>query len=121
VRIESKTSNHIQLLFQNHWLSRYLWPTICVHNNGGEFTGWEFQQLLEQISIQDCPTALTNPQSYAICKRMHHTVGNVLRTLLHGNVIYDQEQVTTIIDNALAMAMHDTRLTISRTLGSNSP
>ncbi len=26
-----------------------------------------------------------NPQSNAVCERMHQTVGNVLRTLLHGN------------------------------------
>jgi hypothetical protein len=52
---------------------------------------------------------------------MHQTVGNVLKIIMHGNTVNDQEQATTIIDNALAMAMHVTRSAVSRTLGSNSP
>jgi hypothetical protein len=121
VRIDNKTLNHIQQLFQNHWFSRYLWPTKCVHNNGGEFTGWKFQRLLEQTGIQDRATTSRNPQSNAICERMHQTVGNVLRTLLHGNIVNNNEQANTIIDNALATAMHITRSATSRTLGNNSP
>jgi transposase InsO family protein len=112
--------NHIQRLFQNHWLSRYPWPTQCVHNNEGEFIGWEFQQLLERTGVQDRYTTLRNPQSNAVCERMHQTVGNILRTLMHGNEVNNQEQATTIIDNALAMAMHVTRSAVSRTLGNKS-
>ena len=66
------------------WLTQYPWPQRCVHDPGGEFTGEEFQTLLENCQIKDACTSAKNPQSNTICERMHQTVGNVLRTLLHG-------------------------------------
>ena len=44
----------------------------------------KFQTLLEKCHIKDACTSAKKTQSNAICKRMHQTVGNVLRTLLHG-------------------------------------
>ncbi len=66
------------------WLTRYPWPARCIHDNGGEFIGPEFQLLLEGCQIKDVPTTIKKPQANAICERMHQTVGNILRTLLHG-------------------------------------
>ena len=62
------------------WLSCYPWPQRCVHDLGGEFTGPEFQTLLENCHIKDVCTSAKNPQSNAVCERMHQTVGNVLIT-----------------------------------------
>ena len=107
--------------FANCWLSRYPWPQKCVHDNGGEFTGWEFQQLLEQCRIQDAPTTSRNPQANAICERMHQTMGNVLRTLLHGHPINNELQAEAIVDNALATTMHTLRSSVSRSLNYHSP
>ncbi len=47
-----------------------------------------------------------NTQSKAICERMHQTVTNVLRTLVHTNPPRNTTQARDIIDNALATAMH---------------
>jgi hypothetical protein len=66
------------------WLSRYLWPEHCVHDNGEEFVGPEFQSLLHGCRIKDAPTSSKNPQANAIYEQMHQTVGNILQTLLHG-------------------------------------
>ncbi len=66
------------------WLSRYPWPARCVHDNGGEFVGLEFQFLLQSCKIKEGPTSSQNPPANAICKLMHQTVGNILQTLLHG-------------------------------------
>jgi len=41
-RINNGTSEHITMLFENEWLSRYPRPARCIHDNGGEFTGWPF-------------------------------------------------------------------------------
>ena len=120
VRVENATSAHIAQQFQNCWLSRYPWPFRCVHDNGSEFIGWEFQQLLEQCAIADSPTTSRNPQSNAVCERMHQTVGNVLRTLLHGENV-TAATAAAIVDNALATAMHATRAANSRALSGHSP
>ena len=121
IRIENKKSAHIANQFKNCWLARYPWPERCVHDKGKEFIGLEFQQLLQQAAIKDKPTTSRNPQTNAVCKRMHQTVGNILRTLLHGHDIGAQQDANTIIDNALATAMHATCTAVSKSLGGNSP
>jgi hypothetical protein len=60
-----------------------------------------------------------NPQSNAICERMHQTVNNVLRTLMHTNPPQNMTQARDIIDDALATAMHAMQTTIASTLGSS--
>ena len=121
VRIENKTSAHIAKQFENCWLARYPWPERCIHDKGKEFVGFEFQQLLQGAAIKDRPTTSRNPQANAVCERMHQTVGNILRTLLHGHPPNPNEHPNNIIDNALASVMHATRTAVSQSLGNNSP
>jgi hypothetical protein len=61
-----------------------------------------------------------NPQSNAICERMHQTVINVLRTLVHTNPPQNMTQARDIIDDALATAMHAMQTTVATSLGSMS-
>jgi hypothetical protein len=121
VCIDDKTSAHIAKKYAQVWLTRYLWPACCIHDNGGEFIGPEFQLLLEGCRIKDVLTTSKNPQANAICEGMHQTVGNVLRTLLHGQPL---QQITgarakDFIDGALAITMHAMRTGTHSTLGSN--
>jgi hypothetical protein len=121
VRIDDKTSGHIAKKYAQVWLSRYPWPARCIHDNGGEFIGPEFQYLLQGCRIKDVPTTSKNPQANAICERMHQTVGNVLRTLLHGQ---PPQHVTgtkakEYIDEALSITMHAMRAGAHSTLGSS--
>ena len=83
VSVENKTAEHIAQKFSQSWLARYPWPELCIHDNGGEFTGYAFQRLLRKTHIKDVPITSRNPQANSICKRMHQTVGNTLRILLH--------------------------------------
>ncbi len=86
IRIDDKRSKTVARKFAQCWLMPHPWPQHCVHDPGTEFTGPEFQMLLQNCHIRDvCTTAAKNPQSNAMCERMHQTVGNVQRTLLHGN------------------------------------
>jgi hypothetical protein len=64
-----------------------------------------------------CSTS-KNLQSNAICERMHQTVTNVLRTLVHTNPPQNMTQARDIIDDALATAIHAIQTTIATTLGS---
>jgi transposase InsO family protein len=118
VRIDNKTSDHIRDKFAQTWLCRYPRPIRCVHDKGGEFIGSEFQWLLELFSIKDVCSTSKNPQSNAICERMHQTVENVLRTLIHGNPPQTMTRAKDIVDDALATAMHAMRTTVATTLGS---
>jgi hypothetical protein len=52
---------------------------------------------------------------------MHQTVGNVLRTLLHGHLVPGNQNTQAIIENALATTMHALRTNVSRALNNHSP
>ena len=80
IRIENKTSSHCSMQFANNWLTRYPKPTRCVHDQGTEFTGIEFQTMLLQEGIKSVPSSVRNPQSNAIIERLHKTVGDMLNT-----------------------------------------
>jgi hypothetical protein len=73
---------------------------------------------LELFNIKDVCSTGKNPQSNAICERMHQTVNNVPRTLVHTNPPRNMTQARDIIDDALATAMHAMQTTIATTLGS---
>jgi hypothetical protein len=119
VRIEKKNSDHIMRKSAQCWLTCYLWPQRCIHDPGEEFTGPEFQTLLQKCNIRDVCTAAKNPQSNAMCERMHQTVGNVLRTLLHGEPPPDMASAKEYINEALSIAMHAMRAAIHSALGSS--
>ena len=119
VRIDNKTSDHIARQFAQLWLARYPWPERCVHDNGGEFVGPEFQELMKRCKIKDVTTTAKNPQANSICERMHQTVGNVLRVLLHGEPPKNTSHAKDFIDEALSIAMHAMRAGVHTTLGSS--
>ena len=50
---------------------------------------------------------------------MHQTVGNVLRTLLHGEPPQNITTAKEFVDEALSIAMHDMRLGMHTTLDSS--
>jgi hypothetical protein len=119
VRIDKKTSAHVSLKYAQVWLSRYPWPARCVHNNGGEFVGPEFQFLLQSCRIKDAPTSIQNPQANAICEWMHQTVRNILRTLLQGEPPRDVTRAKNFINEALSIAMQAMHTGVHTTLGSS--
>jgi hypothetical protein len=107
--------------FAQCWLTFYPWPQRCIHP-GGEFTGQEFQTLLQNCHIRDvCITEKKNLQSNPLCKRMHQTVGNVLGILLHGEPPQDMPMASAkeYINKAVSIAMHAMRGAIHSTLGSS--
>jgi hypothetical protein len=73
---------------------------------------------LEIFSIKDVCSTSKNPQSNAICERVHQTVNYVLRTLVHTNPPQNMTQARDMIDDALATAMHAMQTTVATTLGS---
>jgi hypothetical protein len=117
IRIDNKESKTVARKFAQCWLTPYPWPQRCGHDPGTEFTRPEFQTLLQNCHIRDVCTTAKNPQSNAVCERMHQTVGNFLRTLLHGNPPQNIANVEQYVDEALSIAMHTMRAGIHTTLG----
>jgi hypothetical protein len=78
-----------------------VYMTSEVNSSDKTFNGY-WKSLASRMYAQ--PTK--NPQSNAICERMHQTVTNVLRTLAHTNPPPNMTQARDIIDDAQATAMH---------------
>lgn len=65
--------------FDGEWLCHYLRPRQSNHNQGTEFTGEEFQEMLDIYSIKAKTMITKNPQANAICGRVHLEILNVIR------------------------------------------
>ena len=57
------------------------------------------------VEIYDRPTTSKNPQSNFICEQMHQTMGDIFRTILHGEAV-TSTTLEAIVDEALATSMH---------------
>jgi hypothetical protein len=75
--------------------------------------------LFKKLSHQRCVTTAKNPQSNAVCERMHHTVGHVLRTLQHGDPPQNIANAKQYVDEALSIPMHAVRAGVHSTSGSS--
>jgi transposase InsO family protein len=63
-------------LFDGAWLCRYPQPKRVIFDNGGEFTGGEFQELLHSYGIQPVPTTVRYPKSNGVIERVHLTMAD---------------------------------------------
>jgi hypothetical protein len=75
IRIDDKRSKTVARKLAQCWLTCYPWPQHCVHDPGTEFTGPKFQTLLQNCHIRNVCSTAKNPQSDAVCERMHKTIG----------------------------------------------
>ena len=71
-------------------------------------------------SSKNNATSTYNPAANSVSERMHQTMGNILRTLLHGrdsprNLVEANE----LIDEALSICQHALRTSVHTTLGSS--
>ncbi|OWZ22105.1 Pol Polyprotein [Phytophthora megakarya] len=65
--------------FDREWLCSYPRPRKVIHDQGPEFTGGEFQELLRSYGIKAKPITSNNPQANAICERDHLEILNGIR------------------------------------------
>jgi transposase InsO family protein len=65
--------------FENFWFAQYPQPMQCIHDQGTEFIGVDFQYVLMHAGIKDAvPTTVRNPQANTVCERLHQFVANTL-------------------------------------------
>ncbi len=81
IRIDDKESKTVARKSAQWWPTFYSWPQHCIYDPCTGFTGPKFQMLLQNCHIRDVCNTAKKSQSNAVRKRMHQTVGNVVRTL----------------------------------------
>ena len=106
--ITTQTSAECARAFENRWLSHYPRPMRVIHDQGSEFMGSPFQDLLRCAGIKSVPTTARNPQGNSVIKAIHKSMGQVLRTLVHVHNPQMIHQAKAVCDTALAMSMHAT-------------
>ena len=119
--IKQKTADETRQALELSWLSRYPRPVRCLHDNGPEFSGHDFQFGLSAAGIQSKPITANNPQSNGICERAHQMVGQVLRTLVHATPPNSPDEAKRLVEHALAQAMHAARCISHGSLNNVSP
>ena len=77
--IKNKTSYHVAKIFESQWLYRYPLPQQVVYDSGCEFTGHEFQELLNSYDIKPVQLTVKNPQANSLIERVHLTLADILR------------------------------------------
>ena len=77
----TKASKEIAEMTDRIWLCRYPRPNRIIHDNGNEFTGFEFQELCSSYGIATVPTSVKNPRGNSPVERMHLTAADMLRTM----------------------------------------
>jgi transposase InsO family protein len=117
VRIDRKSSAHVTMHFENQWLARYPRPMSCIYDPGAEFIAHPFQNCLRRNGIEPAPSTVKNPQSNAVCERLHSTIGDILRSMLHENPPTNVAQAYELVDTALASAQYAVRASVHRTMG----
>ena len=61
VAIEIKYAEEIRTLVDDIWFARYSRPLYYIHDNGGEFIGSGFKELLGSYGVKPKQTTVKNP------------------------------------------------------------
>jgi hypothetical protein len=78
--IQNKYAEEIAQIVDDQWFNRYPRPIYCIHDNGGEFIGAGFEEMLKSYGVRPKPTTVQNPQSNGVHERMHLVLCEMLRT-----------------------------------------
>ena len=119
--LRTKTASECARAFDNGWLARYPRPVRVIHDQGSEFTGSAFQDLLARAGIKSSPATSRNPQGNSVIEAVHKSVGQVLRTLVHLHNPQSVAQADQLSNDALATAMHATRCASHQALHNMTP
>ena len=117
-RLKNKTCAHTATKFYQMWLTRYPRPLRCIHDNGSEFIGQEFQDTLKYHGIQDVATTVKNPQANSVIERMHHTAGTIFRSMVTEAKQAGRHLIAADIDDFVDTAIASAQYAINATVHS---
>jgi hypothetical protein len=116
IRIDSKDANQVAWKLEQAWLCRYPRPSKIIPDQGTEFKG-NLTAALERAGLHGITTTVRNAPGNAVCERMHSTVGDILRVLVHTYTSQSQEEATQLVDRALPTARLTSRTIVHTTMG----
>ena len=102
------------LALDRTWFCRYPRPLRCIHDNGKEFTGQEFQEMLQSYGVKDVQTTVRNPQANAVLERAHGTLHNSARTFEHQ--VLDESELAHPFRQLVATCAYALRSTVHTVL-----
>ena len=111
----SKSAVSAANALDTQWLCRYPLPAFCIHDNGTEFTGKEFQELLQSYGIISKPTTVKNPQANSIVERSHLVISTQLRTFDLSQEADTIENLKTLANDLLQAVASSARSTVHTT------
>ena len=86
-QIPNKTAAEIADITKKIWFTRYQLPQRIVFDCGTKFMA-EFSKICQNsYGLKRKPITTRNPQSNAIIKRIHKTIGNIIRTFDVSNIV----------------------------------
>ena len=103
--LDNKTSQLTADAFDTCWLSNFPRPYVCCSDNGTEFVGAPFEDLLLKHAIAHRTSTVRNPSANGIVERMHLSMGNSLRVLLKEHSCATIREARAILQKALNMAL----------------
>ena len=80
IAIPNKDTLTVTRALDRAWFSHYPRPVECANDNGSEFVGIEFQEMLQSYGVKLKLTTVRNPQANGILERTHQVIGNLLRS-----------------------------------------
>ena len=80
VDIPNKRADFIANLLEQHWLTRYPWPTEICMDRGKEFAAEVSKALRDEYGFERKLITTRNPQANAIIERIHQVVGDMICT-----------------------------------------
>ena len=84
------TANHVAWQLDRAWFCHYPQPEMVICDNGTEFIGRNFQELLERYGVKGQPTTVKNPQADLLVECLHGQLGDHLRRMVfEGSNFYD--------------------------------
>ena len=109
--VDNKKARTTATVLDQTWFSRYPRPKRCIFDNGNEFLGSEFQDMLESYGVKPDPTTVKNPQANYV-ERVHQTLGNMIRTHEVDKMDFDYKDPWSQILSNCAWAIRTTAHTI---------
>jgi len=116
---DDKRAISIANIVEQQWLTRYPWPSMITFDQGPEFIGEDFKQMVrDDYGLKAKPITTRNPQANAIIERVHQTLGNIIRTFELQENYLDEDDPWSGVLSAAAFAVRATyHTTLQKTPG----
>ena len=90
--------------------------TNYIYDNGNEFLGCGFQNILAKYEMKEVPTTVKNVQSNGIYEKIYQTMLNILKVYSKTTLIDGYHQAHHLMKYAISTYIHATRAAVNHTM-----